>query len=83
MTTIEIKIQAFGAVQRQLPQGLSLQFKSDIYITDVLKDIAKKFPDSAKLLDRCACAMGEDIVPRQTLLTAHSTVVLLSPVAGG
>jgi sulfur carrier protein ThiS len=35
------------------------------------------------MLERCACAVGEDIIPRQTALTQDSILVLLSPVAGG
>lgn len=83
MDRIEIKIAAFGALEKQIPQNISLNFSSEIYISDVIEQVIKRFPESAKLIDRCACALGEDIVPRQTLLTSNTTVVLLSPVAGG
>ncbi|WP_320076712.1 MoaD/ThiS family protein [Acinetobacter haemolyticus] len=34
-------------------------------------------------LEKCACAIGEDIVPRQSILKEDTQLVLLSPVAGG
>jgi hypothetical protein len=52
-------------------------------ISDVLDYVVRAYPHAGNMLERCACAMGEDIIPRQTLLTSDSTVVLLSPVAGG
>ena len=39
--------------------------------------------NAQKMLERCACAIGEDIVSRQMLLNHDSTLVMLSPVAGG
>lgn len=81
--TIEIKIECFGAIERLLPANLSLQSKSGMTISDVLDDLIRSYPEAESLLDRCACAIGEDIIPRQTLLESDSIVVLLSPVAGG
>ncbi|KAF1027527.1 MAG: hypothetical protein GAK29_00627 [Acinetobacter bereziniae] len=80
---IEIKIECFGAIERLLPSDLSLQTQSGMTISDVLDDLICRYPKAESLLDRCACAIGEDIIPRQTLLESDSTVVLLSPVAGG
>lgn len=80
---ITIKIECFGAIERLLPTNLSLQFTSEILISDVLADVVQTYPEAGKMLERCACAIGEDIIPRQTLLITDSTLVLLSPVAGG
>ena len=52
-------------------------------ILDVLNHIVDRYPDATKAMDKCACAIGEDIVTRQTVLNSSCTVVLLSPVAGG
>ncbi len=52
-------------------------------ITDVLDQIKMRYPSASDLLERCACAIGEDIVARQSRLAQDSTLVLLSPVAGG
>lgn len=52
-------------------------------ITDVLDQIKICYPSASDLLERCACAIGEDIVARQSRLAQDSTLVLLSPVARG
>lgn len=52
-------------------------------IADVLDQIKIRYPSASDLLEHCACAIGEDIVARQSRLTQDSTLVLLSPVAGG
>ncbi|WP_180116939.1 MULTISPECIES: MoaD/ThiS family protein [unclassified Acinetobacter] len=83
MTQITIKIESFGAIERLLPANLSLTCLAQQSIAEVLQQVANQFPESFSMLERCACAIGEDIVPRQTALMQDSTVVLLSPVAGG
>ncbi|UTO20930.1 MoaD/ThiS family protein [Acinetobacter sp. Z1] len=83
MQTIEIKIEAFGAIERLLPKELAFEFAADQMINDVLAHIVDRYPDATKAMDKCACAIGEDIVTRQTVLNSSCTVVLLSPVAGG
>ena len=83
MQNIQIKIEAFGAIERQLPGNLILQCASSSRIADVLAQVELLYPHTQKMLERCACAIGEDIVSRQTLLKHDSTLVMLSPVAGG
>ena len=80
---IRVKIEAFGAIERQLPPNLTLQCEPDSSVAAVLKDVVAQYPDVHTLLERCACAMGEDIISRQTILSRDCTLVLLSPVAGG
>ena len=80
---IRVKIEAFGAIERQLPPNLTLQCEPDSSVTVVLKGLVAQYPDVHTVLERCACAMGEDIIPRQTILSRDCTLVLLSPVAGG
>ncbi|WP_180124934.1 MoaD/ThiS family protein [Acinetobacter sp. YH12080] len=83
MSQITIKIESFGAIERLLPENLSLNCLAQQSIAEVLQQVTDQFPESFSMLERCACAIGEDIVPRQTALMRDSTVVLLSPVAGG
>ena len=83
MQNIQIKIEAFGAIERQLPGNLILQCASSSRIADVLAQVELLYPHTQKMLERCACAIGEDIVSRQMLLNHDSTLVMLSPVAGG
>ena len=80
---IRVKIEAFGAIERQLPPNLMLQCEPDSLVTVVLKGLVAQYPDVHTVLERCACAIGEDIIPRQTILSRDCTLVLLSPVAGG
>ena len=80
---IRVKIEAFGAIERQLPPNLMLQCESDSSVTVVLKGLVAQYPAVHGLLERCACAIGEDIISRQTILSRDCTLVLLSPVAGG
>ncbi|MEG1856586.1 MAG: MoaD/ThiS family protein [Acinetobacter sp.] len=80
---IRVKIEAFGAIERQLPSNLTLQCESDSSVAVILKDIVAQYPAVHTLLERCACAIGEDIIPRHTILNCDCTLVLLSPVAGG
>lgn len=80
---IQIKIEAFGAIERQLPADLRLQCAADIQVSEVLNQLLSLYPDVHSTLERCACAIGEDIISRHKVLTQDSTLVLLSPVAGG
>ena len=52
-------------------------------VNDVLTHIVTLYPDASSVMEKCACAIGEDIVTRQTPLDQSCTLVLLSPVAGG
>ena len=80
---IRVKIEAFGAIERQLPPNLMLQCEPDSSVTVVLKDLVAQYPAVHTLLERCACAIGEDIIPRHLVIEHAITLVLLSPVAGG
>ena len=83
MQDIHIKIEAYGAIEKHLPAELRLSCASNSLITDVLNQIKIRYPSASELLERCACAIGEDIMARQSRLAHDSTLVLLSPVAGG
>lgn len=83
MPQIKIKIEAFGAVERQLPQNLEIICSPNSTVSDVLDQVTQECPAVSAMIERCACAIGEDIIPRQSKLNSDSTLVLLSPVAGG
>lgn len=83
MQDIHIKIEAYGAIEKHLPVKLSLSCVPNSLISDVLDQIKIRYPSASDLLERCACAIGEDIVARQRRLAQDSTLVLLSSVAGG
>lgn len=83
MPQIKIKIEAFGAVERQLSQNLEIICSPKSTVAQVLAQVGQDYPAAVALIERCACAIGEDIILRQTPLNSDSTLVLLSPVAGG
>jgi sulfur carrier protein ThiS len=83
MSQITIKIEAFGAVERQLPADLEMICSSNSTVAEVLDQVGQDYPAAFAMIERCACAIGEDIIPRQTQFHTDSTLVLLSPVAGG
>ena len=83
MQQIKIKIEAFGAVERQLPQNLEIICSPNSTVSEVLDRVTQQYPAASAMIERCACAIGEDIILRQSKLDSDSTLVLLSPVAGG
>ena len=83
MQSFEIKVEAVGAIERLLPKALAFEFTADQMVNDVLTHIVMLHPEASKAMEKCACAIGADIVTRQTTLTQSCTLVLLSPVAGG
>ena len=76
---IRVKIEAFGAIERQLPPNLMLQCEPDSSVAAVLKDIVAQYPDVHTLLERCACAIGEDIISRQTILSRDCNFGVVVP----
>lgn len=83
MKSITVKIQSYGAIQKLLPQDLMLTFENEVLVADVLQDVLHDYPDCSLALEKCACAIGEDIISRHQLIDTDNTLVLLSPVAGG
>lgn len=83
MHDILIQIEAFGAVKQALPETVQMQCLPGTAIADLLLQLNHSYPAAAALVERCACAIGEDIVPRQQTLQHSTKLVLLSPVAGG
>lgn len=83
MQQLKITIEAFGAVQKQLPEHLEICCDAQSPVLAVLNQIGQQYPSSINMIERCACAIGEDIISRQTRIDRDLTLVLLSPVAGG
>ncbi|WP_445407462.1 MoaD/ThiS family protein [Acinetobacter seifertii] len=81
--SIQIKVEAFGAIEKLLPQNLSLVCPSHILVKDVLDEIVSLHPESTKAMEKCACAIGDNVITRRSTLSEPCTLVLLSPVAGG
>ena len=82
-TMINIKIETYGAIQRFLPEDLNLQCASGCSVSELIKQVVHQYPEVDQLIERCACAIGEDVVSRATQISQDSVIALLSPVAGG
>lgn len=82
-STVQIRIEAYGAVEKLLPSNLVIQSPLHTDIGSALNQVATLYPEAKVLIERCACAVGEDILPRHTRIHHELTLVLLSPVAGG
>lgn len=82
-TELTIKIESFGAIKLQLPQSLILRCPVNTSVKVVLEMLIELYPQASDLIERCACAIEDDLIGRQTKLVNNITLVLLSPVAGG
>ncbi|WP_057694935.1 MoaD/ThiS family protein [Acinetobacter baumannii] len=81
--SIQIKVEAFGAIEKLLPENLLLVCPSHSLVKDVLDEIVLLHSESTKAMEKCACAISDNVITRQTVLSEPCTLVLLSPVAGG
>ncbi|MDC5249423.1 MoaD/ThiS family protein [Acinetobacter baumannii] len=81
--SIQIKVEVFGAIEKLLPENLLLVCPNHSLVKDVLDEIVLLHPESTKAMEKCACAIGDNVITRQTVLSEPCTLVLLSPVAGG
>lgn len=75
----------FHGVLRRLAGADSLQIELPEPATaaDALSKIAELSAELAARLESCACAVGDELVSRSTILEDGSTLVLIPPVSGG
>lgn len=52
-------------------------------IADLLDVLGARWPELAKVLPGCACAVGDTVVSRTRALTGGERLALLPPVSGG
>lgn len=82
---IKVQIEAYGAVTQFLPSALMIDMKTkqSLQVEQVLDEVIRQYPQAEKAIQKCACAIGDEMIARQALLERDCTLVLLSPVAGG
>ena len=80
---IQVTIHSFGAISRELPKDLCLNAKAPILVEEIVQQLEHDYPNAQQKLQRCACAIETDLIARQHVLLSNTTLVLLSPVAGG
>ncbi|MCH4247645.1 MAG: MoaD/ThiS family protein [Acinetobacter populi] len=61
----------------------TLEIKLPTLLADALATLVTDKPQIEAHLERCACAIGDSIVHRDTVLSQNTLVALLPPVAGG
>ena len=57
MQSIEIKIEAFGAIERLLPKELTFEFTPDQMVNDVLTHIVMLHPEASKAILNASCTL--------------------------
>ena len=80
---IQIKIESYGAVEKLLAHDIVMNMQKHILVKDVVEQLKALHPNASDMLDRCACAIEDNIISRQEYLERDCILVLLSPVAGG
>ncbi|MCF8999186.1 MoaD/ThiS family protein [Acinetobacter nectaris] len=83
MEKITVMIESYGMIKTVLPSTLNIECNHGSDVNSILQKIVRDHANSAPFLEQCACAIGDDMVSRQAQLYTDSTLVLLSPVAGG
>lgn len=52
-------------------------------VGEAIYELGRRVPGLSPTLERCACAIGDVLVPRSAALPSGSRLALLPPVAGG
>jgi len=75
----------FHGVLRRLAGADSIQIELPETATaaDALKKVSNLSAELARRLENCACAVGDELVPRSQPLSEGATLVLIPPVSGG
>ena len=64
-------------------EAITLDCQTQCSIQDALERLATEAPDLESELNRTACAIGEALVTRDTLITTDVEIALIPPVSGG
>lgn len=79
-----ITFEFYGRLERLANQSeMSLSLNTPISLEIALQQLAALKPEIHDNLERCACAIGDELVSRATLVEANTRIALLPPVAGG
>lgn len=75
----------FHGVLRRLAGADSMQIELPDAATaaDALEKVSSLSADLAQRLECCACAIGDELIPRTAVLEEGVTLVLIPPVSGG
>ena len=80
----QITFEFYGRLERLANQSeIGLKLNTPVSLETALQQLAELKPDLSENLERCACAIGDELVSRSMLVDANTRVALLPPVAGG
>jgi len=81
---MDIVVDCYGLTAR-LAGGAShaLTLPAGAPVGTALAALAARWPDLARVLPDCACAVGDSVVPRSRRLAPGERLALLPPVSGG
>lgn len=79
-----LTIHCLGILQSKTGSELvTIDWPENNSIEAALAALESQWPALASELPRCACAIGDELVPRTQPLQAGEELVLLPPVGGG
>lgn len=81
---MQVSVECCGATARlAAAERLTVTLPEAATVRDLFALLSEGSSEFAALLARCACARGDAIVPRATMLAEGDELALLPPVAGG
>lgn len=81
---MQVTVECCGVARRVAgAEYLDVALPDAATVRDLFALLAQRSSELADVLTRCACARGDAIVPRSTVLADGDALALLPPVAGG
>ncbi|AGM40456.1 sulfur transfer protein ThiS [Spiribacter salinus M19-40] len=78
------RIELFGVLREAVGASeVSLDLEPPVTVDEVLEHLQATYPGVMPHLPRVACAVGDEMRSRQSVLAQDETLVLLPPVSGG
>ncbi len=81
----DYQIECYGVFKR-LTQVDSLKITmgaEEVQIKELLDELQKQYPEMTDTLKVTACAIGDELLSRESTITPDKTLALIPPVSGG
>lgn len=81
---MQVTVHCCGVTGQLVGAAILMQeLPAQATVRDLFALLSQRSSELADALARCACARGDSIVPRATVLAEGDVLALLPPVAGG
>lgn len=81
---MQVRVECCGITARLAgTTNMQMTLPDNATVRDLFALLSGRSAEFAEVLARCACARGDAIVPRGTVLADGDELALLPPVAGG